>query len=220
MKISLQNILGALAVLTGMGSCSHQADTLPFFNTADFSPEWISEGSPHYQKIHTIPAFAFFNQDGAIVTEKTIQGKIAVADFFFTSCPGICPRLTKNMGTVQSAFTNDPMVTLLSYSVTPDIDSVPRLKEYATSHSILSGRWHLLTGDRKEIYTLARQGYFADEEVGLQKSENEFLHTENFILIDTHRRIRGVYNGTNPAEIERLIEDIRILKQETPDENS
>ena len=212
MKFALA-ILNALVIVAG--SCSGKTDTLPFFNTADFSPEWISKDSQDYQNIHKIPEFSFSNQDGSRVTEKTIEGKIAVADFFFTSCPGICPRLTKNMGTVQATFKDDSTVLLLSYSVTPDIDSIARLKEYAIGHKIQSGRWHLLTGDRKEIYTLARKGYFADEETGLKKSDAEFLHTENFILIDTQRRIRGIYNGTNPAEMERLIEDIKVLKRET-----
>ena len=137
-----------------------------------------------------------------------------VADFFFTACPGICPRLTKSMGVIQAAFQDNESVVLLSHSVTPDIDSIPRLKAYAISHHVQSSQWHLLTGDRKEIYAIARHGYFADEETGLKKGPDEFLHTENFILIDPLRRIRGVYNGTNPAEVERLIEDIKILKNE------
>ncbi len=221
MKFSSRNIICALGLLTGSVSCSlREADTLPFFNTADFSPEWISTDSPDYKNIHTIQEFSFVDQDGDSVTRNTIDGKIVVADFFFTSCPGICPRLTKSMGKVQSAFKGDSFVTLLSHSVTPEIDSIPRLKEYAISHHVRSGQWHLLTGDRKKIYTIARKGYFADEETGIKKSENEFLHTENFILIDTKQRIRGVYHGTNPAEVERLIEDIKVLKKETEGENS
>jgi protein SCO1/2 len=201
-------------------SCVQEPESLPFFNTADFAPQWIAQGSPAYADIHRIPAFAFVDQEGDTITEKTIDGDIVVADFFFTVCPGICPRLTKNMGTVQSAFMNDEDVTLLSHSVTPDMDDVARLKVYAESHQVSKDKWHLLTGDRKQIYNIARHGYFADEETGFAKGENEFLHTENFILIDGERRIRGVYNGTNPAEVERLIEDIKTLKKETHDEKS
>lgn len=175
---------------------------------------------PAFKSIHTLPSFSFVDQDGDTITENSIQNKIVVADFFFTACPGICPRLTKSMRSVQDQFINDESIVLLSHSVTPDIDSVPRLKEYADRNQVISGRWHLLTGDRKQIYTIARLGYFADEEVGLKKSENDFLHTENFVLVDNHKRIRGVYNGTNPAEIERLIEDIKLLKHEITDENS
>ncbi len=211
----------SLALLLSLVSCTPTApDTLPFFNSADFTPEWISKDTPAFKSIHTIPSFSFVDQDGDTITENLIQNKIVVADFFFTACPGICPRLTKSMRNVQDQFRDDESIVLLSHSVTPDIDSVPRLKEYADRNQVISGRWHLLTGDRKEIYTIARLGYFADEEVGLKKSENDFLHTENFVLVDNHRRIRGVYNGTNPAEIERLIEDIKILKREMTDENS
>jgi protein SCO1/2 len=195
-------------------ACTREPDSLPFFNTADFTPEWIERRSPDYMSIHRVPAFAFINQNGDTITQNTIKGKIVVVDFFFTICPGICPRLTASMSKVQDAFRDDDAIRLLSHSVTPDLDSVARLKSYADTHHVNSGKWHLLTGDRKAIYNIARQGYFADEEIGLSKSDNEFLHTENFILIDGKQRIRGVYNGTNPAEVERLLEDIRILKME------
>ncbi len=201
-------------VLFAMVSCAPGTDTLPFFNTADFTPEWPEQSSGNIESIHRIPDFAFVNQDGDTVTKKSIQGKIVVADFFFTVCPGICPRLTASMGSIQETFQDDDDVILLSHSVTPDMDDVPRLKMYADVHHVISGKWHLLTGNRQDIYRIARHGYFADEETGLAKGENEFLHTENFILIDGNQRIRGVYNGTNPAEIERLIDDIRILKKE------
>jgi protein SCO1/2 len=205
----------SLLLLATCLGCTHSEDSLPFFNTADFKPEWIVSGSSAYADIHTVPPFSFINQDGDTVTDKTIEGRIVVADFFFTICPGICPRLTRSMGMIQETFDDDRAVMLLSHSVTPDMDDVPRLKVYADAHHVKSGKWHLLTGDRSMIYRIARSGYFADEDLGLTKSESEFLHTENFVLIDGRRRIRGVYNGTNPAEVERLIEDIRILKKET-----
>lgn len=201
-------------------ACGRQADTLPFFNTPEFAPEWISPDSPAYSGIHRVPTFAFVDQEGDTITHKTIEGHITVVDFFFTICPGICPRLTKSMGDVQKVFESDDAVTLLSHSVTPDMDNVERLKVYADAHHVNSNKWHLLTGDRASIYNIARRGYFADEETGFKKGDNEFLHTENFILIDGMRRIRGVYNGTNQAEVARLIEDIQILKKEMQDENA
>ncbi len=216
---TLKRIL-CLICLAGATACSNTPETLPYFNTADFTPQWISKDADSFTSIHTIPAFSFIDQNGDTISDKTIDNHIVVADFFFTVCPGICPRLTKNMGSIQHAFKGDQDVLLLSHSVTPDMDSVATLKAYANSHGVNGDQWHLLTGDRKEIYTIARQGYFADEEVGLKKSENEFLHTENFILIDGKRRIRGVYNGTNPTETERLIEDIKELKKEMQHENS
>lgn len=196
------------------GCSSDHQPVLPFFNSADFTPVWIVKSDPQYVSIHRIPNFTFVDQEGKIVTESNLNGKITVSDFFFTFCPGICPRLTKNMGVLQTAFSGDSSILLLSHSVTPDLDSVSKLKEYADLYGVHHERWRLLTGKRSEIYTVAREGYFADAETGIQKGPDEFLHTENFILVDPQRRIRGVYNGTNPTEIERLIEDIKILQHE------
>jgi protein SCO1 len=196
------------------GIARKKADNLPFFNRPDFTPEWIESNSPEYKKIHTIPAFSFINQDGQTITEKTLEGKIYVVDFIFTQCGSICPKMTGNMYKLQQNFKNDPEVLLLSHSVTPKMDSVPRLKKYAQKHGIISGKWHLLTGDETEIYTLAKKQYFAGDSVGYYGNQNDFLHTENFILIDKQRRIRGVYNGTLALEMERLTEDIITLKGE------
>lgn len=187
---------------------------LPFYNAADFTPEWIDPATPEYSEIHRVAPFSFLNQDGQVVTEQTVQGKIYVADFFFTFCPGICPRLADNMSILQDTFLQDSRILFLSHTVTPWNDSVPVLKAYAGGRGIVSGKWHLLTGDQAEIYSLARHSYFAESSQGLSKSEEEFLHSENFLLIDPLRRIRGVYNGTLPLEMKRLIEDIRLLKAE------
>lgn len=187
---------------------------LPFFNKPDFTPEWINKNDPGYNSIHKIPAFSFTDQDGKTVTEKTVDGKIYVADFFFTRCGSICPKMTSNMGMLQQYFKNNDNVILLSHSVTPDMDSVPVLKNYANVKAVVSGKWHLLTGNRDEIYGLARQQYFAGDTIGYYQTGNEFLHTENFILVDKHRRIRGVYNGTLELEMERLEDDIDALLKE------
>ncbi len=197
------------------GCKSNKAETtLPFINKPDFTPEWISEDSIAYPKIHTIPAFSFYDQDGKIVTEKTITGKIYVANFIFTRCAGICPVMTSNMNILQQKFKDDDEVIFLSHSVTPDIDSVPVLKKYALDKGVISGKWHLLTGNQKEIYRIARQEYFAGDTIGYYQTGNEFLHTENFILVDKKKRIRGVYNGTLALEMDRLIVDIETLQQE------
>lgn len=189
-------------------------DALPFFNKPDLTPEWISKTSTNYQTIHTIPAFSFTDQDGIAISEKTVEGKIYVADFIYTRCNGICPRMTNNMTILQQYFINDTSILLLSHSVTPDIDSVAVLKKYAEKKGVISSKWHLLTGKRDEIYTLARQQYYAGDTVGYYQNSDQFLHTENFLLIDRHRRIRGVYNGTLPLEMQRIEEDIAILKKE------
>ena len=187
---------------------------LPFINKPDFTPEWIEKNDPAYLSIHKIPAFSFTDQDGKTVTEKMVDGKIYVADFIFTRCGSICPKMTKNMGLIQEKFKNNDDVILLSHSVTPEMDSVPVLKKYAEEKSIISGKWHLLTGKEEDIYALAKKQYYAGDTIGYYQTGNEFLHTENFILVDKHRRIRGVYNGTLPLEMERLEDDMNTLLKE------
>jgi protein SCO1/2 len=187
---------------------------LPFYNTADFTPQWIDRSSVIYDSIHTIPNFQFVNQDGNQVTEKTFSGKIYVTDFFFTSCPGICKRLTTNLLLVQAVFKNDEQVLLLSHSVTPETDDTAKLQQYARAFGVIKNKWHLVTGKRDEIYGIARNAYYADEDMGMKKNSNDFLHTENMLLIDKHRRIRGVYKGTSVKDVNDLIADIKILEAE------
>ena len=190
------------------------AGTLPFYNSAEFTPQWIEPSSAEYASIHSIPAFQFINQNGESVSERTFEGKIYVADFFFTACPGICKRLTTHFKIVQDSFKTDNHVLLLSHSVTPENDSIPRLKQYANAFGAISGKWHLVTGEREALYNIARRSYFADEDMGQKKNSSDFLHTENMLLIDTHRRIRGVYKGTALNDINNLIADIKILEHE------
>ena len=205
-----------LALLVLLAACKNKSATLPlpFINQPDFTPEWISASDSNYSTIHQIPNFSFTDQDNQRVTEKTVKGKIYVTNFIFTRCGSICPKMTANMGTLQQKFKDDQGVLFLSHSVTPEMDSVAALKKYAKQKGIISGKWHLLTGNKDEIYRLAKQQYFAGDSLGYYQTGNEFLHTENFILVDKHRRIRGVYNGTLPIEMDRLIDDIFTLKQE------
>ena len=207
-----------LIFLIALGSCKNKpastALPLPFINKPDFTPEWIVKKDAAYSSIHRIPAFSFTDQDGETVTERTVDGKIYVADFFFTRCGSICPKMTADMGILQAKFKDDDEVIFLSHSVTPDMDSVPVLKKYAADKGVITGKWHLLTGKRDDIYRLAKKEYYAGDTIGYYQTGNEFLHTENFILVDKHRRIRGVYNGTLPLEMERLAEDIGTLKKE------
>ncbi len=205
-----------LLLLIVLASCQNKPRTssMPFINKPDYTPEWIEKNDPSYSSIHHIPAFSFTNQNGETVTEKTVEGKIYVADFIFTRCGSICPKMTTNMALIQERFKNNKEVLLLSHSVTPEMDSVPVLKKYAKDKGIISGKWHLLTGNQDEIYTLAKKEYYAGDTIGYYQTGNEFLHTENFILVDKQRRIRGVYNGTLPLEAERLMDDIVTLLKE------
>ena len=191
-----------------------RVETLPFYNEPTFTPHWISPSDEVLDSFHRISSFSLSNQEGITVTEKNFENKIYVVDFFFTICPGICPKMTANMVELQEEFLTDDEVLLMSHSVTPERDSVPVLKQYAEEKGILSHKWHLVTGTRDEIYKLGREDYFVEEDLGLAMEEDDFLHTENFVLIDKSRHIRGIYNGLNKASINQLIADIRTLKKE------
>ncbi len=187
---------------------------LPYYKDAAFTPHWLEAGSDKANNFHQIPPFKLWDQEGKEITEQTFKDKIYVTDFFFTSCPGICPQMTNNMAIIQNAFLDDEKVLLLSHSVTPEADSISVLKAYADNKGVLSKKWHLVTGAREVIYNLGRNAYFVEENLGLQKAPDDFLHTENFVLIDSQRHIRGIYNGLNKNAIEQLIADIKTLKKE------
>jgi protein SCO1 len=195
-------------------SCSAKKEgpQLPYYNTPSFTPAFFTSEKTAEEKInHTIPAFSFTDQNAKQITQKDIEGKIHVANFIFTRCGSICPIMTKHMKLVQDAFKNNSDVVMLSYSVTPWVDSVSRLKTYANNNEITAPNWHLLTGSQYEIYTLARQSYFAEEDLGFTRDSTDFLHTEHILLVDKTKRIRGIYNGTLQLEIEQMIKDIETL---------
>lgn len=191
-----------------------RVESLPFYDEPTFTPRWITPGSDELEGFHRIPNFTLINQLGDTVTNQTFDNKIYVTDFFFTSCPGICPKMTTNMTKVQEAFKNDSSVLLLSHSVTPNIDQVPVLRKYADTRGIIDSKWHLVTGEREHIYSLGRNFYYVEEDLGREKTVDDFLHTENFILVDQNRHIRGIYNGVHNASVRQLITDIKALKEE------
>lgn len=206
-----------LVIMIFSMSCSNRKakNRLPYYNTPEFTPTFIDSQEEAAQKInHTIRSFSFTDQNGKSVTEQEIEGKIHVANFIFTSCGSICPVMTKHMKLVQEKFGDNPAVVILSFSVTPWIDDVNRLKTYAEENDITSPNWHLLTGRKSEIYDLARQSYFAEEDLGFTKDSTDFLHTEHVLLIDQSKRIRGIYNGTLQLETEQMIKDIDELVEE------
>ncbi|MBO0934409.1 SCO family protein [Fibrella aquatilis] len=207
----------AVLLLAGLLACQQQQKTeqkatlVPYYNTPDFTPLWPTESTVDQVITHRINEFSFRDQTNAVVTRQTLAGKVHVANFFFTSCPTVCPKMTSLLRMVQDTFRHEPRVVLLSFSVTPWLDSVPRLRQYAHAKGVNDAQWHLLTGNRGAIYTLARQSYFAEEAIGFTRDSTEFLHTEHLVLVDPTRRIRGIYNGTQPQEIDHLIVDIRAL---------
>tara|TARA_Y100001970_G_scaffold286542_1_gene408958 strand:+ start:835 stop:1491 length:657 start_codon:yes stop_codon:yes gene_type:complete len=184
---------------------------LPIFQPAMVNYELVDSTMQHVKRYHRISSFSLINQNGETITEKKYENKIYVADFFFTTCPGICIDMTRNMLKIQKKILDNPNIMLLSFSVTPKIDSVAQLKKYATEKGIKDSKWNLLTGDKKQIYTLARESYFVVKE---GQGINSMIHTENFVLIDPDKRIRGFYDGTNDEEILDLMDDIAILEEE------
>jgi len=204
-----------ISFFVGCNSTSKKESTsieLPFYNQADYTPEWIEPDDPKYDKIHTISPFKFVNQNGDTISNEAFDGKVYATNFFFSVCPNVCPKMKKSLSLVQDRYLEDDRVKILSHTVMPWVDSVGRLNEYAVQNDINSKKWDLVTGKKDAIYKLARESYFADE--GFDKtltSEEDFLHTENVVLVDQKRRIRGVYNGTLPLEMERMMEDIETL---------
>jgi protein SCO1/2 len=186
---------------------------LPVYNPYDVNPDLVDPTISDIKKGHHIADFRLINQNGDTITQEDYKDKIYVADFFFTRCQTICPVMTSNMKTIQDTFINDDQVKFLSHSVTPVMDSIPILRAYADKKGVIDAKWNVTTGDKKEIYKLARKSYFAvlDEgDGGLQ----DFVHTENFILVDKQRQIRGFYDGTDLKDIQRLINDIKLLEKE------
>lgn len=201
------------AVVYGVYSLLTPSKKLPVYNPADINSKLVDKSLINKRSNHKIADFELINQNGKKITHKDYENKIYVADFFFTKCGTICPVMTSNMAKLQDAFLNDKDVKLLSHSVTPLIDSVPVLNAYAKERGIIESKWNITTGAKKHIYELARKSYFAvlDEgDGGLQ----DFIHTENFVLVDKKRQIRGFYDGTSNEDISRLIKDIRILQAE------
>ena len=186
---------------------------LPVYNPVNFNMELVDSTVQKLNKGHRIAPFKLINQNGEVITQEDYKNKIYVADFFFTRCVTICPIMTSNMKIVQDAFLDENRVLFLSHSVTPEMDSVPVLRAYADIKGVKDGKWNLVTGEKKHIYELARKSYFAvlDEgDGGLQ----DFVHTEVFTLVDKNKQIRGNYDGTDKAEMQRLIGDIKILLKE------
>lgn len=186
---------------------------LPVYNPYNVNPDLVDESLHNKRSNHKIADFLLINQNGDTITYEDYKDKIYVANFFFTRCKTICIPMTSNMATVQKSFIEDNEVMFLSHSVTPIIDSVSVLREYADLKGVIDSKWNLATGSKQHIYELARKSYFAVLNEGDGELQ-DFIHTEKFILIDKKRQIRGFYDGTNIEEMERLKNDIVQLKEE------
>ena len=211
----------SIVTLTVLYTLLSPKKSLPIYNPSEVNTELVDTTIQYIARNHTIADFKFTNQNGKIITQNDYKNKIYVADFFFTTCPTICPKMTENLVWIQNQIKNNPDVMLLSHSVTPDIDSVPVLKKYALEKGVIDSKWNLVTGNKKDIYYIARKSYLAVK-TGKPEDIYDMVHTENFILVDKKRRIRGFYDGTNldqPTEpgiknVKQLLEDINFLSKE------
>lgn len=189
------------------------AEELPYYQDESFAPYWLSKGEVNLDEFHKIPSFSFIDQSGKVVTDKDFDNKIYVAGFFFSTCPGICPTIRSKLNKVQTVFGEDPLVKIVQHSIRPTTDTKEVLQAYALKNGIDNRHWYLLTGDKSEIYTIAKQAYFASEDLGNVQKNQDFLHTESLLLIDQNKHIRGIYNGLNSASVGYLIQDINVLKK-------
>jgi protein SCO1/2 len=185
--------------------------TLPYYNSAEFTPHWLSKNNQELSAFHKISEFSLTNQLGQTITKANLKGKVYIANFFFSTCPGICPKIRSNLFKVQNKFIDNDQVVIISHSIQPENDTVKVLQEYAQDNKVVANKWHLLTGDRDDIYKLAREDYFANEDLGKYKDNEDFLHTENLILVDKQGHIRGIYNGLNKTSVGHLLNDINTL---------
>lgn len=200
----------SILIFIGIYSLLKPQKQLKVYSPRDVNPELVDSTVQHIGYNHTIPDFSFTNQNGKIITQKDYEDKIYVADFFFTTCPSICPIMTDNMVWLQNKIKDNSKVMLLSHSVTPDIDDVSVLKAYAKEKGVIDEKWNLVTGNKRDIYYIARKSYLAVK-TGSPEELYDMVHTENFILVDQKRRIRGFYDGTNLEEVKKLYEDILFL---------
>ena len=186
--------------------------TLPIYQPDMVNKELVDTTVQYVRKYHKVPDFKLVNQNGDTITQKDYEDKIYITDFFFTTCQGICPIMTDHMVKIQEEFKDDPEVLLLSHSVTPEIDSVVQLKKYAEEKGVIDEKWNLVTGDKKQIYDLARKSYLVAKSQG-NGGKYDMVHTENFALVDKNKQVRGFYDGTNPEAIKQLVEDVKLLKK-------
>jgi len=186
---------------------------LPIYQPNRVEASLVDSTIQHKRKYHTIGDFKLINQNGKTITQDDYKDKIYVADFFFTTCQTICPLMTDQMYRIQKKIKDDDEVMLLSHTVTPEIDTVEQLKRYAKLKGVNDSKWNLVTGDKKQIYELARKSYLAVKTSGTG-DKYDMIHTENFMLIDKKRQIRGFYDGTNKASVDSLLQDIKTLKKE------
>ncbi len=215
-KLYSSYFIAILMIIIGLGfSCNQVSQKqLPVYNPIDVNPLLVDKSKQNVDENHTIANFSLTNQNGEVITQEDYRNKVYVADFIFTRCPSICPIMTNNMAKIQNIFKENDDIKFLSMSVTPVIDSVSVLRDYANRNDVIDTKWNITTGSKKHIYELARKSFFAVVDQG-DGGLQDFIHTETFILVDTKKQIRGFYDGTNDEDVKRLVREINVLIDET-----
>lgn len=215
MCLKMNRIISIILLALFLAACSKTEEIgVPYFNGPDFTPIWPAEGGDT-TSLHKIGAFSFVNQYGEMIDNEDFKGKVYVANFIFTTCGSICPKMTNHMKYVRDELASDSSdLMFLSHSVMPWVDTQEKLKQYAGQMGADQANWHFVTGSKSDIYNIARKEYFIEEEPGYTKDSSEFLHTEHFALIDGQSQIRGIYNGTLQLEMDRLVQDIKFVLAE------
>ncbi len=215
----MKKLLGGAILLLFYSACNSSGNkqTLPIYGERNPVTKTINGQTVTDTVYHTIPPFKFINQYGDSITNKSLQNDIYVADFFFTSCPSICPVMHRNMLNVYNQFKGDNDVKIVSYSIDPKHDSVNVLKDYATKLGVTGNSWYFLQGKKEDTYKLS-ESYLVTKPQ--EDAKQMFIHDGYFILVDKQQRIRGTYNGTDPKEVDQLIADIKTLKAEPNQQNA
>ncbi|MDG1330817.1 MAG: SCO family protein [Crocinitomicaceae bacterium] len=210
-------LLFAVGVTIGYFILKDKEEPLPVINPIDLDEEMVDPEMLRVGNKHRVGDFSFLNQDGETITQAEVEGKVYVAEYFFTTCGTICPKMNKQMRRIQFEFADNDEVRLMSFTVDPEVDTVQQMKRYAEDHGAKTGQWHFLTGAKEDLYALARKSFFVlkpAEAQNLGDVGSDFIHTNNFVLVDRVGRIRGYYDGTSKTEVDELMLDIERLLEE------
>jgi len=216
-RILVLAVLFVVAVTIGYFMLKSKEEPLPIINPVDLEEEMVDPEILRKGKGHRVGNFSFLNQDGETITQEEVKGKVYVAEYFFTTCGTICPKMNEQMRRVQLEFADNDDVRILSFTVDPEVDTVEQMKDYAEGHGAKTGQWHFLTGKKEDLYSLARKSFFVlkpAEAQNLGDVGSDFIHTNNFVLVDRLGRIRGYYDGTSRKEVDKLMRDIKRLLEE------
>ncbi len=210
-------LITGISIAYYFSSSTMNQPNLPVIQPTDLKKELVDPSLLEKGIGHRIGEFSLLNQYGETITLDSVKGRVFVAEYFFTTCGTICPKMTEQMTRVQAAFKGNDKVKILSFTVNPDYDTVEILNAYAKKYEAQEGQWHFLTGTKEDLYRLARTSFFVlkpAEATNLGDAGSDFIHTNNFVLVDQQLRIRGYYDGTDPNSVSELITAMEWLLEE------